>query len=74
MNSTAVECLVLPPLLMTSKVQMSVAPVSWLRAATSTQCSKCTEWYCSDQVFQTRHGSLPDVLAVQFCHTATQEA
>ena len=33
MNCTAVECLVLPPLLMTAKVQMSVTPVFWLRAA-----------------------------------------
>ena len=33
MNCTAVECLVLPPLLMTAKVQMSVTPMFWLRAA-----------------------------------------
>ncbi len=33
MNCTAVECLVFPPLLMTAKVQMSVTPVFWLRAA-----------------------------------------
>jgi len=33
MNCTAVVCWVLPPLLMTAKVQMSVTPVLWLRAA-----------------------------------------
>ena len=33
MNCTAVECWVLPPLFMMAKLQMSVTPVFWLRAA-----------------------------------------